>query len=408
MKVQKRVLGGALLISGTTIGAAMLVMPVVTGLSGFWPTLCLFLIYWCYMTFTAFLILELNLWLGEEISLVTMAKETLGKVGEAVAWITVLFLLYTLTTAYLAGGGRLVVSCVAKLMGVTIPNWVGSVPLLLIFGFFVFEGTKYVDILNRFLMLGLVIAYGAMVIFLTPHIEVSNLSYTDWNNPLLAVSLLATSFGYHVIIPSLTTYMHHDARKLTKAILIGSIIPLVVYILWEAITLGVIPLTGDNSIVEGYKEGASAVELFSGAAGNGWVTLIAQFFSFFAIITSFLGVTLSLSDFLADGFHIKKTLSGRVILFTLTFMPPLVFILTNPRAFINALELAGAFGVVILLGLLPPVMVWSARYWKKVKSPITIPGGKPVLLAAILFSVAVVGVEIANKLGLLESLLIKL
>ena len=407
MKVRNKVFGGALLIAGTTIGAGMLAMPVVTGLSGFWPTFCLFLLYWCYMTFTAFCILELNLWLGEEISLVTMAHKTLGKIGEAVAWITVLFLLYTLTSAYLAGGGRLMVTCADKFFGVDIPNWAGSVALLAVFGFFVFEGTKYVDLLNRVLMLGLVLAYGGIIILLTPHVEVSNLTYTDWNNPLLAVSLLATSFGYHVIIPSLTTYMHHDKGKMIKTILLGSIIPLIVYVFWEVIALGVIPLSGPHGIVDGYKEGASAVELLSGLIGNSWIIMVAQFFSFFAIVTSFIGVALSLSDFLADGFHIKKTLGGRITLFGLTFVPPLVFILVNPRAFIYALELAG-LDVVILLGFLPALMVWAARYWKKATSPFTVPGGKPALLIVMLLSVIVVGIEVANKFGWLQHLLLNM
>ena len=57
-----KTLGAILLVSGTTIGAAMLALPVVTGLAGFIPTALLFILFWAFMLFTAFLILEVNLW----------------------------------------------------------------------------------------------------------------------------------------------------------------------------------------------------------------------------------------------------------------------------------------------------------------------------------------------------------
>lgn len=402
-----KVIGGALLVAGTTIGAGMLALPVVTGLAGFVPTVCLFAVYWLYMTTTAFLMLEVNLWLGENVNLITMAKKTLGKAGQIVSWVTYLFLLYLLTTAYLAGGGPIVTGFVQALTGYALPAWVGACPLLVIFGFFVYEGTRYVDRVNRLLMLCLVAAYVVMTFSMLPHMEPAFLAHRQWKFTLAAVSLAATSFGFHIIIPTLTTYMHHNVQHLKKAILIGSVIPLCVYIIWEAVTLGVIPLEGANGIAAGYGAGRNGVELLVAVLGKSWVALIAQCFSFFAIITSFLGVTLSLSDFLADGLKIRKTHAGRLMLFALTFVPPLLFILTEPRAFIAALEYAGAFGVIVLLGLMPPLMVWAGRYHKGMRSPFTVPGGKITLLAAILFSLLVIGIEIANKMGYIEHMVQK-
>lgn len=404
MDLRNKVLGGTLLVSGTTIGAAMLALPVATGLAGFVPTLCLLIIYWCYMTYTAFLMLEVNLALGQNINLITMARRTLGRAGEILSWVTYLFLLYLLTTAYLAGGGPILADFVYTLTGFAIPPWIGALPLLFIFGFFVYEGTKYVDLVNRLMMTGLVAAYVVMVAFLMPHIELEYLSYANWESSLLAVSLVSTSFGFHIIIPTLTTYMRGNVKQLKKSILIGSIIPILVYILWEAIILGVIPVMGECGILEGYQAGYNGAKLLTCKLGHSWIALVAQSFSFFAIITSFLGVTLSLTDFLADGFQIKKTHMGRLILFALTFLPPLGFILTYPHAFLTALEFAGAFGVVILLGLLPALMVWSARYRKGIPSPITVPGGKIVLGAVVLFSVIVIGIEVAHQAGLIEAL----
>lgn len=405
MKKHSRLIGGILLVAGTTIGAGMLALPVITGFAGFIPSVLLLVLFWVYMTYTAFLVLETNLWMERNTNLITMARRTLGRPGEILSWCVYLFLLYSLTTAYIAGSGPIVIDFLKSLIGVQLPVWAGSIPLLLIFGYFVYQGTKSVDYVNRILMFGLIVAYGLLVIFLTPHIQTELLTYTHWRDVLVAVSIVATSFGFHIIIPSLTTYMDGDVKMLKRSILIGSAIPLVVYIIWEALTLGIIPLNGAYSITVGYEAGSNGAYLVSMLLGNAAISQIARFFAFFAIVTSFLGVSLSLIDFLADGLDIEKNRRGRVLLYLLTFGPPLAITLYDPRAFLSALEYAGAFGVVILLGLLPALMVWSGRYRKHYVSKYTTPGGKVALILVILLSLAVVGLEIANKTEFMQKIL---
>jgi tyrosine-specific transport protein len=402
MKNYTQLIGGILLVSGTTIGAAMLALPVITGFAGFIPSVILLMFFWLYMTFTAFLMLEVNLWMEQQANLVSMAKKTLGKWGEVVSWITYLFLLYSLTTAYVAGSGPIVIDIVGLLTGYWIPSWTGSIPLLLIFGFFVYKGTKSVDYVNRFLMLGLVLAYGILTIFITPHVNTHLLSHDKPKFLLIAVSIVATSFGFHIIIPSLTAYFERDARRIRQAILIGSIIPLVVYIVWEMLCLGIIPLEGKYGLIEGYAQGVNGAHLLSEILGTTFIAQVARIFAFFAIVTSFLGVSLSLTDFLADGLKIKKNRTGRLLLYVMVFFPPLVFTLTNPRAFLSALEYAGAYGVVILLGLMPALMVWSGRYRLHFKSTYETPGGKISLICAIIISLSVIAIEIANKSGFIN------
>lgn len=399
MKWHNKMLGGILLVSGTTIGAGMLALPVATGMSGFIPSILLFVLYWMFMTFTAFLMLEVNLWMGSDTNLISMAQRTLGKWGAGFSWIVYLFLLYALTTAYIAGSGPIVVDVVKSLTGYELPEWAGAIPLLVIFGFFVYKGTKAVDRVNQILMLGLAIAFVALIIFLTPYVKVDLLKYRDWNYLWVGVSVVATSFGFHIIIPSLTTYMERDIKKLKQVIFIGSLIPLVVYCFWIFLTLGIIPLKGEHGVVQGYQQGANGAHLLTAFLGHPAIAMIARFFSFFAIVTSFLGVSLSLSDFLADGLNIKKTRSGRLLLYFLTFLPPLLFTLMDPRAFLSALEYAGAFGVVILLGLLPALMAWSGRYYKGFTSSYRVPGGKIALILAMLISIGVVAIEIVIKLN---------
>lgn len=405
MNTTRRVVGGILLVSGTTIGAAMLALPVVTGLAGFFPALTLFFIYWSILTYSAFLMLEVTLWNHEETNLTSMARMTLGRVGEVVSWTLYLFLLYALTTAYLAGSSHIVLNFFEYYFGVALPVWLGPFPLLVIFCFFVYKGTHFVDYANRLLMCCLAIAYFFLIGLLVPEVEWQKVSYVNWKYLFISNSIIATSFGFHIIIPTLATYLKRNVIQLKTVIMVGSIIPLIIYIIWEVCSLGVIPLEGSNGIIQSYFNDENGAHLLAEVTHNPTIDFIAPLFAFFAIVTSFLGVSLSLCDFLADGLKINKKGAGRLILYVLTFLPTLTVLYINPYLFLAALEFAGAFGVMILLCIFPALMVWRGRYVLNLPSSYTAPGGKKTLLFVILFSGCMVLLEMANKLGMMDQLL---
>ncbi|MCB1084854.1 MAG: tyrosine transporter, partial [Chlamydiia bacterium] len=271
-----------------------------------------------------------------------------------------------------------------------------------VFGFFVYMGTLGVDLVNRFLMIGLVVSYLLLVGFLPDHIEGALLVRSDWNPILMVLPVVITSFGYHIIIPSLTTYMNHDKRHLKLTLVVGSLLPLVIYILWQVLILGTVPLEGKDSLVSAWKEGAAATKPLTEILTNRWIVTGAHFFSFFAIVTSFLGVTLSLSDFLTDGFKIKKSWEGRLLACLLTFIPPLIFVFTYKKGFFVALEYAGAF-VAVLLIFLPAMMAWKIKTSKFYTSA----KGKTLLLFVILFALFIVVVDIIEQWGAFNPLIQK-
>ena len=211
---------------------------------------------------------------------------------------------------YLAGSSGIFLESIHFATGVEMPLWFGPVPLLVIFGFFVFQGAKAVDLANRVLMLGLFVTYTIMVMLLLPHVEAELLNHVSWKCLRVSSSIVATSYGFHIIIPTLATYLNRNVRNLLIVITVGSILPLIVYLLWEVVSLGNIPVEGTCGIKHGYRIGANGVWMLAGVLNETWVNIVAKCFASFAIITSFLGVSLSLRDFLADGFKIKKDLKG--------------------------------------------------------------------------------------------------
>ncbi len=307
-----RLIGATLLVSGTTIGGGVLALPVTTGLAGFFPSLLLLIAIWLFMLLTAFYLLEVNLRLPGESNLISMVHETLGKPGEVVAWISYLLLLYSLLSAYLLGCSQILYDFLCPCFFEEIPIHFLLFGLFILFGGFVYLGVESVDVFNRLLMLGLIVGYIGLLALGLPRIQLSHLLYHNTALLPLSVSVIVTSFGFHIIIPTLTEYLEHDKQALKKVLLWGSFIPLVCYILWQLLAMGVIPVHGALSIESAYKEGVQATVTLRKIIDSPWVTLSARLFGFFAIITSLLGVSLSLSDFLADGLKIKKIKRGNL------------------------------------------------------------------------------------------------
>lgn len=391
---QKGSLSGAiLLISGCCIGAGMLGLPVMSAKAGFGPSLAMFVISWLFMMTTALLMLEVNSWFSDEVSIISMADRTLGAAGKAVGWLCFLFLFYCLGVAYISASGELITALLKETTGFEAAPWMGSLAVSLLFGLFVYLGTHSVDLFNRILMLGLIVSYFLLVILGAPHVNTEYLKHTNWSMATLVLPLMIISFGFHNLVPSLATYLKHDVKRLFLAIVCGSAIPLFVYLIWEWLILGLVRVNASGGFVETVEEGNMATELLKNAAGTLWVTDIAQYFAFFAILTSFLGNSLSFVDFLADGLRIKKTYTGKLFLCLLVIAPPFLLSLVYPRLFLTALNYAGAFGAVILFGILPALMVWSGRYYKKFNDRPIVPGGKGVLALVILFALGIIALQ---------------
>jgi len=372
-------LGGALLVSGTSIGGGMLALPVLTSLGGFVPSLVIYLCCWIFMACTGLLFLEVSLWMPNDSNIITMAQRTLGTAGKIFAWVLYIFLFYCLTLAYIVGCGDLT----SELLELS--PWQGSALFLILFAPFVYAGTRIVGKLNIFLMLGLGISFFIFVILGAGYVKWELLKYRNWNLAILGLPIAFTSFAYQGIIPTLVNYLHHDVKKIRRAILVGSFIPLITYVIWQWLILGIVPTEGPNGLAETLQKGENAVYPLKFFINSPIVYIVGQYFAFFALVTSFFGVTLGLVDFLADGLQVKKTSFSKLYLCALVFIPPFIVALFYPHIFLTALDYAGGFGCALLLGLLPILMVWSGRYYLGLKSEFTFPGGKLALIALLLF-----------------------
>jgi tyrosine-specific transport protein len=178
-------------------------------------------------------------------------------------------------------------------------------------------------------------------------------------------------------------------------VLIGSAFPIVLYGLWQMIILGTLPQT---TLLHLLEQGHSATQLSHSLAqtlNEPTITLTATLFSIFALTTSILGVSLSLFDFLADGLNINKTLPNKGYVALLTFLPPFLLVMLYPQGFEFALSFAALF-VSVMLGILPALMVWRARYHLQLTGPFQVWGGKPILILTMLCFMGIIAIELFN------------
>jgi tyrosine-specific transport protein len=385
-KQLSKILSGSLMVSGTAIGAGMLALPLATAEGGFLPALVLYAICWFFSVATGLLMLEVTLTLPEGANLISMSANYLGRAGKLASWILYLFLFYCLTIAYIAGG--------ARLFNMFLPF--DSYPMAIgiftaLFGGVVFLGAYAVDRTNKILMAGLIVAYCLFISLGLPKVETRLLTALNFSMAIAGLPVIFTSFSYQGILPTLTEYMGRDRRAIRFAILIGASLPFGAYLLWDLLIKGIIPVP---ALVEARQLGLSAVEPLSRYVLSPYVFHAGSAFAFFALTTSFLGVTLGLMDFLSDGLNIKKSTKNRFGLALMIYLPGALIAGTDPHVFFKALEYAGGIGCVLLLGLIPILMCMKKRY-QSPQSQRELGGGQGLLWLLILFIIFELGVTLS-------------
>lgn len=373
-----KTLSGILLIAGTTIGAGMLGIPLVTASSGFLPAMGITIAVWLFMVATGLLYLETTLWMGEGANVLSMSRRFLGQSGKVLSGAVYLFLYYCLLVAYFAAGAPILLS----FLGLD-PSVFGYLLYGLLFGFIVAVGIKAVDRINYILCFAMLLSYACLIGVGFPEVSSERLVSNDWSKAVFAAPILFSAFGFHNVIPSLTHYFKRDVNVLRKSIFWGTFIPLVIYLIWQWLIIGIVPMSAINQALH---EGRPATSALQTLIHSPWVMRFGQFFAIFAIITSMLGVAFSMVDFLADGMGLKaKSLKNRSLLCLLVFSPPFLLSSVDPKIFVTAIGFAGGFGEAFLNGLLPVMMVFIGRYRKNLGKETQLFGNKPMLY--LLFAV---------------------
>ncbi|HAS6348534.1 TPA: amino acid permease [Vibrio vulnificus] len=398
---RSKIFGSTLIIAGTTIGAGMLALPLASAGIGFSTSVMIMVGFWALMSYTALLMVELHQEADSNATLHTLAKQILGEKGKWIASFAMLFLFYALCAAYIAGGGAQFSERVAQSLNIELNAPLGTIVFTLIVAAVVTVGTAMVDKVNRVLFGLKIAAMTAVLFFLAPNVTESYLLSMPMQQGLIVAALpvIFTSFGFHGSIPAIVNYLDGDTNALRKAIVVGSSIPLVIYIFWQLVTLGVIH---QQTLVE--NAGLSAlIGQLAAKVQQSHLSQLVGVFADLALLTSFLGVSLGLFEFLGDVIKKQGKTQNRIVPALVTFTPPLMFALYYPQGFIMALGYA-AIALAILAIFLPIVMVRKVRKKSDKMNRYQVVGGQATLMLTGIVGIVIVGAQLLISFGVLPAL----
>jgi len=353
----------SLWVSGASLGAGLLALPVQTGLAGLVPALAGLVFIWILMLGSGIILADFFVDMDQpSAGLFTLFEQGLGRWSRWLVTPGFLLVFYGILVAYLSGSGAVL----ASLLHLPKLEWLLLLLFFLISTGSVLVGLKFIHRANMGFMILLLGSFMVMLILVGKHIETKNLVYQDWKFLPSALPIILCSFAYQNIIPSVCTSLHNDRAQIRRALFYGTLISLLVNGLWVLVVVGVLPLSGDGSLLNAFHQNQPATIPLAQSIPSGYIQFFSLLFSLAALFTSYVAVGEGLRNFLADllGDALNKGNRGWLTA-GLTFVPPLLITLVYPQLFLKVLNLVGGLAVALLFGLLPAIILFDQVRKKK-------------------------------------------
>lgn len=401
------------LVAGTTVGAGILALPAATHPVGTIPATVVMVAVWAYMAICGLVMGEIVLNAMAStgrpaMGLLNLVRDRLGIGGARLAGGLYAALHYALIVAYLDRGGDILEQAIAALgwwpgAGPP-PPWVGPALFVAIFGGLLYFGTeRFVDSLNALLFTLALGAFGLLVAAAAGQWDGAHLAEGNWGAIGQTVPIAFVALVYQNIVPTLAVKLEGDGRQLRRAILLGTGLPLLMFVVWNGAILGSVGGFG-GELAGGMGDPFDPLEFLRQGSSVEWVGAAIAIFSEFAVATSLIGQVYGLYHFFNDAVPWRLgERERRLPLYSLIFGPPLGLVTGDTSLFFAALDYAGAFGVSILFGIMPAAVAWQQRdraiaegHMRTVR---LLPGGKGILAITILIAVGIISQQILEKIG---------
>ncbi len=275
-----------------------------------------------------------------------------------------------------------------------LPAWMGSTGFALIFGVILYLGKdRFIEKLNSFFVGTVIVSFVGLLLLAARQVHPTSLLSQNWSALPPALSVMLVALFFHNIVPVVATQLEGDAPKVRQSIVVGSAIPLTMFLLWNAVILGsVTPTMLEN--ISGNSSVFDPLEVLRAGDAGQWLGILVTVFSEFAIATSFIGFFYGLRDLFKDMNLFADTPTVSLPLISLILFPPMGFSAINPNIFFTALDYAGTFSVSILGGVIPAVMAWKQRDKYEELNQSLVPGGKFMLV--IMIGIALMAIVLGN------------
>lgn len=330
------VFAAASLLIGSTVGAGIFGLPYVISQSGFAVGVG-------YLLVIGLVALFVNLAYGEVVlstkgvhQLPVYVEKYLGIRWKRIATAAMFIGFYGALAAYLIEVGNLLF----ELFG----NRFGGTPVFYSLGFFVvmatllWIGLRAVAKVEQVLVIGLIgLVVGLLVIGL-PAVHTDALLTFSAKHAFLPYGVVLFSYAAAGAVADMKNVLSHQRHKLKKAIIIGTVIPMIIYIVFVALTVGISGIHTTESAVVGLGDALGRNALLFGAV-----------FGIISMSTSFLLLGLILKEVYQYDMKLPS-----VAAWALAVSPPLIITVFGLLSFVEILAISGALtgginGIVFVL-----------------------------------------------------------
>ncbi|GAQ82209.1 Tryptophan or tyrosine transporter protein [Klebsormidium nitens] len=379
------VLGATLLITGSTISGGALALPAVTQDLGFIPSAVSMTGCWLFQVLEGLLLAEVIVGIMQRLnkdsaSITSAASETLGPRTALLLSACYVFYMNATLVANISRGATIVAAMV------DLPLDVASLALVLASGALLFVGgVRATDLANRVLTGLLLLSLILTILTGLSHMEVGRLTRGSWAAIPASLPVIMQVLNFLCMLPVVCSILRGEIRLIRVAVILGSGIPLLLYVAWDAVALGLLPAM---PLAIPARQ-TDPVEVLMEARGA-HMGVVLTLFAFTAVATTIIGCHLSLSDFFFEYMlpsHVSAAgatkgspappggspeawpgatpAPGRRAKVwacsVLTLLPSLLLAMTVPDMVYSVLDYTSLYLVTILFGVAPPLMCWSLR-----------------------------------------------
>lgn len=365
-----RLLQAILLLSGMIIGVGMFAVPFSFAKAGFWPGVFELVILAATVTALHMLYGEIVLATPQFHRMPGYVRMYLGSFAARVSWMSTLVATVGTLLAYLVVGSLFLRTVAAALAPIS-PHYLalsfaGTVALVTFFPL------KKESAINGVLTVFEIAFLAGISLLLIPRISPGNFSGAHPADLLLHYGVLLFALSGASVIPDVVTVLGRNKTRVRIAIVAGSLIPALLYVLFAYAVVG----------VTGAETSAEAIAGLQRALG-GNIALWVSGAGFLAVLTSYIALSANFQALLALDLR-----APRIAAWLAASAIPLALYAAGFRNFIAIIGAVGivAFGVDAILFL---------RMGKKVREKTRNRSVIPVVIMYLVLAVIITGVTAA-------------
>ena len=347
-------INGIFIIISNSIGAGLLGMPIICSITGFIPSVILMLLIAIYMNMMARSIIKTSI-IYKSNNILHLSEKTIGKSFKIIGLIIYILLFTSILSAYISKSEDLIQEILNLFTNINIKSEICYLIIISTTTIIINLKKTNFNNINNILILIFIIIFILLIYKLFKNSKITHMVTYDVTNIKYTYPILITSFGFHNILPYIkTTYKKY--KKIKKIINIGVALTFCIYTIWIFIILSIIPTEKLNMIHE-YNNDKIITEIVSNYIDQKNICIMINAFALLAIITSILGISVSMKSLFNELLNLNNNISDKIILNALIFLPPILIIMTCKNIFFTALNISGGIFALILFGLIPNIII---------------------------------------------------